>query len=190
MELNKKIAFSSILFISLLFVLLASSSYAYFKVTLSGKKINYLRGGILSVKLDDKTSSGISLVGQKPIQDEDGLNYTPYTFTITNDGEIDSSFQIYLDDMGLDTGEERVNDKFIKYGIKKNDEAYNINLLSNSGLNPNRVIFSDTIPKNSTYRFSLLLWVDYEATSDAMGKVFKGKIRVEAGQDKTSVTYK
>ncbi len=187
MENNNKIkvfTIKRIAFVLLLVVLLVSSSYAFLSLTLTGTKKNILKAGTLSLKLDDKTTTGISLEKAIPVTDEEGMTYIPYTFTLKNDGNIDSDYSIYLDDVSIDEGKNRVDDQYIKYGITKDNESPKIALLSSTGTNPNRVIESGTISPNQTISYELRIWVDYDATNEAMDTVFSAKIRIEATQYK------
>ena len=104
-------------------ILLIGSSYAFLSLTLTTTKINTLAVGKLSLKLDDDNSKEINLDNAEPVTDEIGLKYSPYTFTITNDGNINSEYTIYLDDLPLSDGEERLTDNYVKYSLIKDDKV-------------------------------------------------------------------
>lgn len=163
-------------------ILLIAASYAWLSLTLSGTKTNVLKAGTLSLVLDDATSKGISLTKTSPISDEEGMAGNPYHFTLTNDGTIDSSYIIYLDDMALETGESRIRDIEIKYHLAKDNLSLPSKLLSTTGENPNRVLESGTISPGDTYTYDLRMWLDENASNEAMGKTFRGMIRIEAIQ--------
>ena len=59
--------------------------------------------------------------------------------------------------------------------------------LNNTGTHPNRHLFTGKLGASESKRFTLKLWVDQNATSAINGKVFAGKIRVEAIQSKSGV---
>lgn len=183
---NKKesVIIRRILFLLILVVLLIGSSFAWYTVTLTGTKNNILKAGTLSLELDDQTAEGINLEKIIPVSDEEGMTYVPYSFTLKNNGNIDSEYSIYLDDVEIEEGKDRVEDKFIKYGIIEDNETPTIALLSTTGQNPNRVIASGTITPNQTISYELRIWLDYDATNEAMDTIFKAKIRIEATQIK------
>lgn len=165
-----------LIIISLLTILLISSSYAWLKVTLRSSKNNFIKGAALSLKMDDSMEGGINLTTAIPIPDEEGLSNIPYRFTINNDGEIDSTYTIYLDNLELDTNQTRVDDKYIKYSLTKNGISSGAKLLNN------RELDTGIIDKNTTDSYELRIWVDYNATNEAMNTTFKGQIRVEGTQ--------
>lgn len=78
-----------------------------------------MTAGTLSLTLDESASDGITAA--EPVEDSVGLTYTPYTFTLTNNGSLNSSYTIYLDDDTLDTGQTRVDSQYIKCDLVKND---------------------------------------------------------------------
>ncbi len=126
--------------------------------------------------------SGINLEEAFPIKDIEGERTTPYTFTLENTSNIESEYSIYLDNLSLETGEEKLEDKNIKYFLTREGEEFGYNLLSTTGANPDRVLASGMIPAHTKYTYTLRLWIDEDATEDIAGKVFRGQIRVEATQ--------
>lgn len=164
-------------------ILLLSISYAWLSLTLTGTKTNVLKAGTLSLKLTDSTSSEINMTGAVPMMDEVGLTTNPYTFTLTNNGDINSEYTIYLDNVALNTGETQLPDTTIKYNLVKDNVSMATALLSTLGTNPNRILDSGIIAPGDTYTYDLRLWLDQNATiAQAAGKVFRGKIRVVAQQ--------
>jgi surface protein len=166
--------------IVIVLILLLGLSFAWLTLTLNGTKNVVVKSGTLSVVLDDSASSGISLENAQPISDEDGLNTTAYTFTITNNGTLNSNYTIYLDDNTLETGETRIDDSAIKYNLKEDTLNVNTGLLSTTGTNPNRVLKTGIIKPGVTKTYTLRVWIADSADNTAMNKVFRGKLRVEA----------
>src|SRR5574344_1059859 len=171
-----------ILAIAIVLILLISLSYAYFTLTLNVTKNVVLKTGNLSVTLDDSTASGINLDNAEPLSEEDGLKTTAYTFTITNNGTLNSDYIIYLDDSTLETGETRMSDSAIRYQLVKNSGSASTTLLSSTGTNPNRILSSGTIATGVTDTYTLRVWMDYNAGNDDQGKVLRAKLRVVANQ--------
>lgn len=166
-------------------ILLLGSSYAWLTLTLNGTKTNVLKSGTLSLVLDDKSSTGISMLTELPTSDFYGLETTPYTFTLENNGDLASGYTIYLDDVALQAGESRLMDSSIKYNLVKDNTSISTELLSTTGTNPSRVLTTGIIEPGDKYTYELRLWLDYDTPSSEMGKVFRGKIRVEASQTST-----
>ena len=162
-------------------ILLLGVSYAWLSLTLTGTKTNVLKAGTLSLVLDDTTGDGINISGGVPMLDEVGESQTPYTFTLTNNGTVESEYTIYLDDVALESNETRLPDSVIKYNLVK-DGSSSTALLSSIGSNPNRILDSGVIGPEESHSYELRLWLDENMTNADMGKVFKGKIRVEASQ--------
>lgn len=174
--------------LALTLILIIGGSYAWLTLTKTGAKTNVIKAGSLNLTLDDKASSGILLENAVPMSDTNGLATDAYTFTLENKGSLDASYTIYLDDEPLDNDVVRMQDKFIKYSITKNDGAATTALLTTVGTNPNRAIDTGVITSNSTNSYTLRIWIDSSANNDVMGTVFSGRIRVSASQVTNSDT--
>ena len=108
-----------------------------------------------------------------------------FNFSLVNEGNIETDYTIYLDDIALDEGETRMPDSAIRYSLTKNDVVGDADDLSNMGENPNRVVDTGSIAVDETINYTLRIWIDYDATTEeASGKTFKGKLRVVASQAK------
>lgn len=163
-------------------IALIGVGYAWLTLALNGTKGNNVKAGTFDLQLNDENSDGINLVGTIPMLDEVGMSKTPYRFTLTNTGTVDSGYTIYLDDVPLDDGEQKIPDNLIKFNLTKDNTSLKTSLLSTIGTNPNRVLDTGFITKGTTVSFDLRLWLDENFTTIDMGKVFKGKIRVVVGQ--------
>ena len=184
MEKNKK----QIIAIALALVLLVGGSYAWLTTTLKGTKKVRIEAGTLSLVLNE--GNEINVEDSLPMTDIDGLKTDAYTFTLQNNGNVTSNYTIYLDDASIDSADVRFDDSALKYSLKKNEGASTTALLST--LNQ-RVLDSGTIEAGTTNTYSLNLWIKDEATNDdvqttkdgqTVGKVFAGKLRIEASQVK------
>ena len=184
MEKNKK----QVIAIALALVLLVGGSYAWLTTTLKGTKKVRIDAGTLSLVLNE--GNEINVEDSLPMTDIDGLKTDAYTFTLQNNGNVTSNYTIYLDDASIDSADVRFDDSALKYSLKKNEGASTTALLST--LNQ-RVLDSGTIEAGTTNTYSLNLWIKDEATNDdvqttkdgqTVGKVFAGKLRIEASQVK------
>ena len=164
-------------------ILLIGTTYAWLTLTLNGTKTSIIKAGTLSLVLDEENSIGINLEDLVPVRDSVGLGYEAYTFKLKNDGTLPSNYTIYLDDVKLETGEKRMLDKYVKYSLTK-DGVATTQLLTKIGENPNRILDSGVIEKDTTHTYTLRLWIDQDADNGVMGTTFRGKLRVEATQVK------
>ena len=188
MEKNKK----QVIAIALALVLLIGGSYAWLSVTLKGTKKVRIEAGTLSLVLNE--GNAINVSDSVPMSDVDGLKTDAYTFSLQNNGNVTSEYTIYLDDASIDSADERFDDSALKYSLKKNDGASTTALLSTlQDGNGKRVLETGTIEAGTTNTYSLNLWIKDEATNDdvqtttdgnTIGKVFAGKLRIEASQVK------
>ena len=175
---NKKVIIIGIVIIVLL---LLGIAFAYLTTTLHGQEEYVLRAGTLNLELDDKNE--LTLSSQIPLEDKEGMSLEGFNFSLINNGKIETDYTIYLDDIALDEGENRMPDSSIRYSLTKNEVAGNPDNLSNMGANPNRVVDKGSIAVDETINYTLRIWIDYDATSEeAGGKTFKGKLRVVATQ--------
>ncbi len=163
-------------------ILLLGVSYAWLQLTLHGTVTNTLEGGKLSLKLDDTKSLGITDEEALPKLDEVGLMQDPYTFTLTNEGNVESKYTIFLDDVPLLQGEEQLPNTSIKYNLTRNESDLGTKLLSSTVKNNKRVLDTGIIDPGGNYVYNLKMWIDEHVKSTDSGKIFKGIIHVVADQ--------
>ncbi|MBE6153081.1 MAG: hypothetical protein E7166_02475 [Firmicutes bacterium] len=158
-------------------ILLISTSYSAF-ITRVGteESLNYTTG-TLNVSFDDSMGSVININPAKPISDQHAQTLTPYTFTITNTGSLDSTFKIYLTDESISNPYGLSNEQVksnIKYQINDNEPALlsnaDGNLLLAGGINGGE----DT----ETKEFTLRLWIDESATIEMENTTYTAKISI------------
>ncbi len=198
METSKKKNRRNILLIIIILLIFTviGSTYAWLIITRTGLKTNVIKSGSLELEYENE-NDGIYLTGQKaePMTEEEGLKLESYDFTLRNSGNVDMNFTIYLDDVGeyLDpvteistpvTSKSRIDDKFVRFVFTGDDES---KLLNSIGTHPNRILETSNLKIGESKQYSLKLWIDEDATNDAMDKVFAGKIRVEAIQDNAGI---
>ena len=121
-----------------------------------------------------------------PMTDENGMNTTPYTFTITNSGTIDSYYTI--------SNEEDINNTldttYLKYKLVSND-GYDsgIKRLKDIGTGTYRIVDERSLVKNKSTTYKLYLWIASDAGNDIQNKIYKSKIIVNSTSNKTLDTY-
>ena len=175
---NKKVIIISV---AIIILLLIGIAFAYLVTTLHGEKEYAIRAGSLGLRLEE--SNELTLEKQIPLEDSEGQKLNGFNFSLVNEGNIDTDYTIYLDDIALSEGETRMPDSAIRYSLTKDSVAGSANDLTSMGSNPNRVVDTGTISPDQTINYTLRIWIDYDATvEEASGKTFKAKLRVEASQ--------
>ena len=157
------------------------STFAMFTVSSKSAEYNVVKSGTLNISFDANSSSTIGLDGALPISDNDGLNQEGNTFTITNTGSLTAEYTVSLQDDKDMITQDNCSDKqldkgFIKYSI----DGTNIKLLSDS---IDSTIISGSLKAGESKTFTLKLWIKEDATNEALGKHYHGKIVVDAIQE-------
>ena len=173
---NKKIILLIILILISILTLIGSS-YALLTKTFTSKKLSVEVG---TLKVDFTEGNAINLDNTKPMSDSDGLNTTPYTFTITNSGTIDSYYTISNEEDTNNT----LDTTYLKYKLVSND-GYD------SGVKRLKDITVDerNLAKNKSVTYKLYLWIASDAPNSIQNKIYKSKIIVNSTSNKTLDTY-
>ena len=186
---NKKIIFYLISFsLTLaLIIAIAAGSYAYIRITReqeSTNKITTLECVSLQIT---SSSNGITLSGEYPIKNTEGLTKTPYTFTIKNLCSKTSAAKVNLEVL---TESTLVNDSSIRALVTESSETVTdtSNTLGgfpavNKTLETARssyTIYSTKLSAGASKTLNLRIWLDENATSAELGKTFKGILVVAA----------
>ena len=180
---NKKIIISLILIIVVIGII--GLTYAWLTTKVEGNKTNVIMAKSLKLEIKNETNA-INIEKAEPLPDSEGLEQEEYEFTIENTGAVRSGYTIYLDDVELETTDERMEDKNINYTLNSNTE---IHKLTETGTNPNRILKTGTIGKGQTRIYKLRIWIDKEADNSVTKKVFSAKIRLEATQATDNYDY-
>ena len=169
--------------VSILAVTLISigSTFAMFTVSSKSAEYNVVKSGTLNISFDADSSSTIGLNGALPTSDSDGLAQTGNTFTITNTGSLTAEYTVSLQDDKDMITQDNCSDKQLDKGfIKYNIEGTNIKLLSDS---IDSTIIFGSLKAGESKTFTLKLWIKEDATNEALGKHYHGKIVVDANQE-------
>lgn len=180
----------TILIIALLLIVVIGGTYAWFTLTIKGEKTAVIHAGKLSMTLDESSSEGISLLNAYPLTDQEGLDTTAYTFKLTNDGTIPSSYTIYLDDVTENTN--KIDLTVIKYDLKKteytasdsvkNAQTDTMQLLSAIQTDEGMILDTGILQPNEYNEYSFQIWMDYDAGNEYQNSGFNGKLRIEGSQ--------
>ena len=186
---NKKTMIAMISVVALLLVLIGVT-YAYWIFTKSQQTDNLITSACLDITLDNE-SEAISLGNQFPISDEEGMQTTPYTFTVTNNCNTSIDYQIALESLGNQA--TALKPSSIKVAL---DDSFD--LLSNKATTEptitgtyqsNKIGYGTLAPAGSagaSVTHNLRIWIDYDAPVSEMNKTFESKISVTVGQNVVS----
>ena len=157
------------------------STFAMFTVSSKSAEYNVVKSGTLNISFNADSSSTIGLNGALPTSDSDGLAQTGNTFTITNTGSLTAEYTVSLQDDKDMITQDNCSDKQLDKGfIKYNIDGTNIKLLSDS---IDSTIISGSLKAGESKTFTLKLWIKEDATNEALGKHYHGKIVVDAIQE-------
>ena len=176
---KKKIIILSIAIIGLLLIV-TGVTYSILSFKVEGNEVNIVKAGIL--KIDINENEPITLLEAYPISTEHGLEGKAYTFTVSNTGDIDAIYRIYLDDVELDAGIERLSDSSIRYSLTKDGKYLTDTVADLLSDRENRIIDNGAIYPGETFNYELKMWIDENVGNEEQGKAFKGKIRIEGEQ--------
>ena len=176
---KKKIIILSIVIIGLLLIV-TGVTYSILSFRVEGNEVNIIKAGIL--KIDINENEPITLLEAYPISTEHGLEGKAYTFSVSNTGDIDALYRIYLDDVELDQGIERLSDSSIRYSLTKDGKYLTDTVADLLSQRENRLIDNGAIYPGETFNYELRMWIDEDVGNEEQGKAFKGKIRIEGEQ--------
>lgn len=169
--------------------LIVGSSYAYWKITKAQTDTNEFTTTCLNLDLSN-ISSGIQMQSQYPISDEDGKATAGYTFKVTNTCNSYVAYDINLESLSKVASSERLNPNFLDTVLNDGNimdlgsypetesvltqgDAYEARTLTTEILGP-------STSANASKEYTLRIWLDQDATNDAMNKSWSGKISISA----------
>lgn len=165
--------------VSLIGFSLLNSTYSLFYHEVTSKNTEGYSTGTLSITASSKGST-ISLSDALPVEDSVGSTSTPYTFTITNTGNLNYKFNIKL----LSTGSSSttIDSQYIK--LKVDDGS--VTTLSSLF---NGIIKKDvTLAAGESIDISVRVWLSISTPNSQIGKTFNSKIVID-GQAVYTETY-
>mgnify|MGYP002645476428 CR=1 FL=1 len=174
-----------ILVVVLLTLLIIGISYAWLRTVVEGNKNIQITVGEISIVLDDASTNGINLVDAIPTYDSVGKTNEPYTFSLANESKIDLYYTLSLvdDEEALSSCSttdgsacKLLDPRDIRYELKLGNKTFTGSLSDSSIINYG-VIGVDEIINGE-----LRVWLNINATNEAMGKVFLGKLKAFATQ--------
>ena len=162
-----------------LILIAVGMSYAFLKTSFFGSKTNVLKVGSLSLILDETSGNAITVEDGTPMYDSEGVKQDNYfTFALKNNGTLDSSYTIYLENQPLDEGDIRVNSNYVRYNLEKDSSV-----LQPSSLEGDQAIDKGIIKKNQTINYKMRLWFASDIPQSEENKVFKAKLNIVGNQN-------
>ena len=186
MDNSKKIK----VYISLLItvIILIGISYAYYRINKKQSADNSISiKNCLDATLTEETAE-IILSNAYPLDDFEGLDEAPFTFSITNNCDSYTNVQITLfSEYRESTNSTYLKDNFVKVNLSLKNQINKDknNLLTSYKLEEvetnkeSYVLLNTGLDGNETKTFDLRLWIDANTTiEDGLSKTWKGKVIV------------
>ena len=166
-------AFASII------LLLIGISYAYWQFIANQESSNRVGSTCLSISLEDVTE-GIRLEKAYPVVDEEGMQTSPYTFTITNTCDTFLSYEVILGVLEDTTMNSGYIAAVLDYNQIKTLPEYTKTEVD--GYKESYILQTGSLSPGDEVTYNLRLWMDEDvtATDDSMNKDFISKVVVRA----------
>ena len=173
MNERKKYIIISVVIILISIVALIGASYALLTMTIEGDKKITLTAGILKVDFED--GNYINLENAAPMTDSQGQKLTPYTFTITNTGNINAYYHVSLEEESTNT----LTNNYLKMRLT-NNQGYDSGVVkvNSYGTGTFDIKSEETLEPSDTVTYTLWMWLDNDVDNGAQGKEYKSKIVV------------
>ena len=157
-------------------IFLAFASYSIFITTDAQESTNKLGTGCFSTSFTD--NNVISINNALPMSDSDGLQGTPYTFTLTNTCTVKVSYKVILSVLNSSFGDEYVQTS-IDGTSAKTLSTYGANTSDiDSGYTNSYVLSTGTLAQNVSLTFNLRLWLKESTTYDQVsGSRWQGQLK-------------
>ncbi len=179
---NQQIAKISV-FITSLFVICLSVTYAFINLTIGGEKRQVITAGSLELELIEDENN-LTITNALPMYDEVGMIQDAFTFRLHNKGTTSVNYKVKLVD--ITTG-EKLPLEDVRYGLVKNGKS---KISSLSSLRDN-VIDKGKIDGGQRIEYELRLWLreGIEDNSIVYGKSLSFKLEVEIEQEIEKPVY-
>ena len=102
-------------FLTSIFVIFLSVTYAFINVTLTGTKRQIINAGTLEVELEEENA--ITIENALPMYDETGMIQDAFVFHVRNNGDLRANYTLRLEDVTQSA--EKLSTADVKYGLKK-----------------------------------------------------------------------
>ena len=171
--MKKKYIIAAVLIVLVSVIALIGTTYAFLTMTIEGDKTITLRAGVF--KVDFTEGDTINLDNAAPTSDSKGQSQAPYTFTITNEGNLTAYYHVLMEEDAANT----LANSYLKMRITGSD-GYDSGVVrvSDYGTGTFEIISENELAVDASVTYSLWMWLDYNADNSAQGKEYKSKIVV------------
>lgn len=185
--LSREIKFTIISIFAVTIVMI-SSAFAIFSSIDKTKDANTLTVGTLNVSFSDNENGMgniINLNGAYPESDSDGLKEEPYSFKLTNSGNVDVGYKIkILDDRDMIKEDGCENNLLDKNNIRVSVDGKDAFTLSNTEGN-DFVVETGYLSAGKSKEYSIRIWLSDESGNEVLGRHYHGKIVIESQNTST-----
>ena len=180
-EKNKIILIIILILISL--IALVGSSYALLTKSFKSKKLSMEVG---TLKIDFAEGNAINMANAAPMTDSDGLKSTPYTFTITNGGDINAYYTVSNEEELANT----LDTSYLRMKLTGSD-GYDsgIKTVKELGTETYKLIDDTLLETGKSVTYELRMWISQDAGNDIQDKIYKSKIVVNGTSNRVGDTY-
>ena len=174
-NMRKKYIIISLIVVLISLIALIGTTYAFLTMTIEGEKVVSIRAGVF--KVDFTEGDSINLDNAAPTSDSKGQSQTPYTFTITNEGNLTAYYHISLEEDSANT----LPNSYLKMRITGSD-GYDSGVVkvNSYGTGTFEIIGENELAVDGTVTYNLYMWLSDDADNSAQGKTYKSKIVVES----------
>ena len=175
-EKNKIILVIILILISL--IALVGSSYALLTKSFKSKKLSMEVG---TLKIDFAEGNAINMVNAVPMTDSDGMKTTPYTFTITNGGDINAYYTVSNEEELANT----LDTSYLRMKLTGSD-GYDSGIKTVKELETEtyKLIDDTLLETGKSVTYELRMWISQDAGNNIQDKVYKSKIVVNGTSNK------
>ena len=179
---NKRIVILIIL-ILISIITLIGSSYALLTKSFKSKKLSMEVG---TLKIDFAEGNAINMANAAPMTDSDGLKSTPYTFTITNGGDINAYYTVSNEEELANT----LDTSYLRMKLTGSD-GYDsgIKTVKELGTETYKLIDDTLLATGKSVTYELRMWISQDAGNDIQDKIYKSKIVVNGTSNRVGDTY-
>ena len=163
--LKDKRVVMTVLSIILVLVVMSSTTYALFFKVHTMENVESYTSGILEITVEEGTA--LTLNNTLPMEDSEGASLTPYTFKVTNTGNLAYTFDLKILST---TSNNQINPAYIKVKLDDNNPV-TLSSLSN-GLIANAL----TLNPGKSITMSVRIWLSINTPNTEIGKNFSAKI--------------
>lgn len=163
--LKDKRVVMTVLSIILVLVVMSSTTYALFFKVHTMENVESYTSGILEITVEEGTA--LTLNNTLPMTDEEGSVLTPYTFKVTNTGNLAYTFDLKILST---TSNNQINPAYIK--VKLDDNSPVILSSLSEGLIANDL----TLNPSESITMSVRIWLSINTPNTEIGKNFSAKI--------------